>query len=122
MMTLNYGELPELFSDTTWRQLAARARMTPRQLDVARLMCRGLANKQVALWLGLSINTIGMHQRLLFRRLNVHDRVGLVVRFVLAERELRAELAALRPTALPVARSSGDMTHVRAEDVACLTA
>jgi DNA-binding CsgD family transcriptional regulator len=88
-MTGDQGWLPELFAADVWPRLGAHFGLTARQVDVARLMCRGLPNKQIATELGRSVNTVAMHQRMLFRRLAVHDRVGVVVRLVQAERALR---------------------------------
>ncbi|MBN2447922.1 MAG: hypothetical protein JXO22_14415, partial [Phycisphaerae bacterium] len=66
---------------------------------------------EVADRLNITTNTVRMHQRYLYRRLDVHDRVGLVVRLVLTEREMASEARAARAAAarprLPVAVPDG---------------
>lgn len=85
--------LARLFSRHRWGELAAFLRLTPRQLAVARLLCADYSNSEIAEWLGLSSDTVGTHLKALYRKLNVQSRVGVVVRLVLAERELRRRSA-----------------------------
>lgn len=79
------GWLPELFDDGQWRRLAECLRLPPRQAQIARLVCRGCSNRQIALHLSIAPDTVRMHLRVLFERLNIHERVGVVVRLALAE-------------------------------------
>ncbi len=83
------GCLPELFGDDQWRRLAEALNMTPRQLLVARSMCRGLKRGAIARQLGISENTVRTHVRGLFGRVGVNNRLGLIVQLVLADRALR---------------------------------
>lgn len=46
-------------------------RLTPRQLDVARLMAKGLKNVEIAEQLGLSIKTLDIHRGDVYYRLKV---------------------------------------------------
>lgn len=87
-MERSQDDLPELFSETEWRQLADRLGLTPRQLAAARLVCRACTTQQIAARIGISPDTARLHLRKLFARLDVHDRVGVVVRLVLADREI----------------------------------
>ena len=80
------GELPELFSPAEWRKLTEHLDLPTRQRDVAWLVCRGLGNKSIAARLGISANTVRMHLQRVFDRLNVRDRVGVVVRLVHVDR------------------------------------
>ena len=73
-MAGEHGWLPELFTADVWPRLGAQFGLTLRQIDVARLMCRGLPNKQIATELGRSVNTVAMHQRMLFRAWGAGDR------------------------------------------------
>ncbi len=86
-MESSQDDLPELFSEAKWRQLADRLDLTPRQLAAARLVCRGCTTQQIAARIGISPDTARLHLRKLFIRLDVHDRVCVVVRLVLADRE-----------------------------------
>lgn len=80
--------LPELFSATRWRELASALELTRRQIEVARLICRGLTNEQIARELGRSASIVRGHSDKLYQRLNVHSRVGVVVRVVLTDRQV----------------------------------
>lgn len=50
------------------------ARLTPRQIDVLRGLCRGLANKEIGRELGMSENTVRSHVAAIFRVLRVSSR------------------------------------------------
>ncbi len=90
-MEASQGDLPELFDEAKWRQLADQLDLTPRQLAAARLLCRGCTTQQIAARIGISLDTARLHLCNLFARLDVHDRVGVVVRLVLANRETSGE-------------------------------
>ena len=48
----------------------------------------GISNKAIADRLGVSHDTIRMHLRVLYRKLDITTRVGVPVRSVLAAREI----------------------------------
>lgn len=52
--------------------------LSPRERDVLRLLVQGLAAKQVARRLGISVLTIGDHQRALYRKAQVRGRDELL--------------------------------------------
>jgi two-component system nitrate/nitrite response regulator NarL len=54
--------------------------LSPRKLDVLRLLLEGLPNKTLAARLGLSENTIKVHIAGIYAELNVHNRVQAVMR------------------------------------------
>lgn len=78
--------LPELFSPRKWQVVARKLGLTPRQSDVARLICRAMTASEIAAELGVSESVVRLHTDVLFKRLNVKRRVGAVVRIVLAGR------------------------------------
>ena len=59
---------------------AGRARpedaMSPRELEVLRLVAQGLANKQIGRRLGISERTVKAHLGRVFRQLGVADRTS----------------------------------------------
>jgi DNA-binding CsgD family transcriptional regulator len=57
---------------------AAWAGLSDRETEVLRLLVRGLAAKQVARRLGISVLTVGDHQRSLYRKAGVNGRDQLV--------------------------------------------
>jgi len=54
--------------------------LSPRKLDVLRLLLEGMPNKTIASRLGLSENTIKVHIAGIYAELNVHNRVQAVMR------------------------------------------
>jgi DNA-binding NarL/FixJ family response regulator len=89
------GYLPDLFQEARWRKLAAHFGLSPRHAQIARLLCRGFRKDAIAKNLGVSQSTVRMHAIELFKRLDVHDRIGVPVRLVLADRAFRSRK---RPT------------------------
>lgn len=83
------GCLPELFTEDRWKELAAHFRLSRRQVETARLLCRGFRKSDIAKRLRVSVSAVRMHTTLLFKRLRVCDRIGVPLRLVLAERALR---------------------------------
>lgn len=82
------GLLPEIFSDQRWLKLGDHLGLTLRQRQVARLICRGMGQTAIARQLGVSSATVRWHSEALFKALDIHDRIGIPVRLVVADREL----------------------------------
>ncbi|MDX2270866.1 MAG: response regulator transcription factor [Cyanobacteriota bacterium] len=58
--------------------IQALPHLTPRELTVLRLMMQGLANKQIARQLGISIETVKEYASAAYRKLDVNDRVTAI--------------------------------------------
>ena len=56
-----------------------RKRLTPRELEVLQLICDGLSNKEIAVKLELSANTVAVHRANIMNTLGVHKTAELVV-------------------------------------------
>jgi DNA-binding NarL/FixJ family response regulator len=52
--------------------------LSPREREVALLVARGLANKEIALELGLSVGTVKQHVHHIFLKLGKHKRYRLI--------------------------------------------
>jgi len=63
---------------TEHRRGAPAEELTPRELDVLRLLARGNTNRQIAALLDLSIRTVENHRANLMGKLGLDSRVGLV--------------------------------------------
>ena len=59
-------------------------RLTSRESEVLQLVAEGLANKQVAAELGISIKTVEKHRQHLMDKLNIHETAGLT-RYAIAQ-------------------------------------
>jgi DNA-binding NarL/FixJ family response regulator len=53
-------------------------RLTPREVDVLRVMARGFRNKEIATELGISDETVQGHVKSILAKLNVNDRTAAV--------------------------------------------
>ncbi len=82
------NDLPDLFTAAQWQTLADHLGLSPRQRQVARHICRARSNDEIAAKLGISSHTVHMHMKCLFEKLDVRDRVGVVVRLVSADRSI----------------------------------
>jgi len=56
-----------------------RDRLTPRELEVLKLICDGLSTRAIAAKLGLSVNTVAVHRANIMNALGVHKTAELVV-------------------------------------------
>ena len=63
----------------TSRRGEDRTRLTPRELEVLQLICDGLSNKEIAVRLGLSANTVAVHRARIMNTLDVHKTAELVM-------------------------------------------
>ncbi|HEV8535216.1 MAG TPA: LuxR C-terminal-related transcriptional regulator [Candidatus Limnocylindria bacterium] len=54
-------------------------RLTPRELEVARLVAEGLTNKAIGVRLGIAERTAETHVRRIFGKLDLRGRVRLAV-------------------------------------------
>jgi DNA-binding NarL/FixJ family response regulator len=57
---------------------AERTRLTPRELEVLQLICKGLPNRAIAAQLNLSANTVAVHRANIMNTLGVHKTAELV--------------------------------------------
>ncbi|HEY9154060.1 MAG TPA: response regulator transcription factor [Opitutaceae bacterium] len=55
------------------------AQLSPREMDVLRLVAKGLSNKEIAAQLGLVVGTVKIHIANLFSKLSVSDRTQALV-------------------------------------------
>ncbi|NOS99455.1 MAG: hypothetical protein HOP29_02385 [Phycisphaerales bacterium] len=81
--------LPELFTPYQRKTLARRFRLTPLQSEFARLICLGHDNGRIAELLVMKRDTVRIHRKGLFERLNATDRADVPARLVAAHRAVR---------------------------------
>ncbi len=78
-----YGPLDaNLLRERHWAYLQRRYHMGPRQLQVAKLTCRGLTNEDVAKELRISPGTVKSHLRIIFNKTRTKSRITMLLRFV----------------------------------------
>ncbi len=84
----NPGE--RLLTARQWRDVSRFLQLTPRELQVARLLFLGHTREVIAAHLQVTSRTVRQYIERLHVKLKVQDRVGLVLRIV----EVRDELSA----------------------------
>jgi DNA-binding NarL/FixJ family response regulator len=71
--------------------------LTARELEVSRLIARGLSNKRIGKQLKISEQTVKNHTHTIYRKLTVSNRVELTIRLYGSGWETWTRVVALRP-------------------------
>ena len=69
---------PQISVDAIIEADAAEIQLTPRELEVIALLADGLANKEIAARLSISLHTAKFHVESLLRKLNASNRAEAV--------------------------------------------
>ena len=87
---LQHGdELPPLPLDqVTWQAIAKTLAFSPQQTRIVELILRGRQDKEIATELSLSIPTVRTYLKRIFDRIDVSDRLSLVLRIFSMAQEL----------------------------------
>ncbi len=90
-----------LLDEKKWMFLKDRYHMTPRELQVAILVCRGFNNDEIAKALNIRHGTVKTHLRNIYRRIRVKSKITLLLRLV---EDINKFYAAAEPTppAIPI--------------------
>ena len=73
---------PGLLNDEQWRIVREKYRMTPREIEIAKLICRGLSNEDIANVVQIRYGTVKTHIRNIYRRVHVKSKVAMLLRFI----------------------------------------
>jgi DNA-binding NarL/FixJ family response regulator len=71
-----------LLNEQQWSYLQVKYSMTKRELQIAKHVCRGLANEDIAQALNIRHGTVKTHIRNLYRKLWVHNKISMLLRFM----------------------------------------
>ncbi|MHC4571425.1 MAG: response regulator transcription factor [Planctomycetota bacterium] len=71
-----------LLDERQWSYLQKRFHMSPRELQVARLICDGLNNEDIARALKIKHGTVKTHLRNIYRRVRVKNKITMLLKFV----------------------------------------
>jgi len=71
-----------LLDEKQWHYIQKHYRMSPRELQVARLVCQGFTNADVADKLNVKHGTIKTHLRSIFSKVRARNKISLLLRFV----------------------------------------
>jgi DNA-binding CsgD family transcriptional regulator len=81
--SLYRGRLPvRILDDNQWLFIRKSFRMSPRELIVAKFVCGGLSNEEIATQLGIKTATIKTHLRNIYRRTRVQRKLDMLLTFL----------------------------------------
>lgn len=71
-----------ILDDNQWLFIRKSFRMSPRELIVAKFVCGGLSNGEIANRLGIKTATIKTHLRNIYRRIRVQRKLDMLLTFL----------------------------------------
>jgi len=71
-----------------WSYVQRRYELTPRERQIAELVCRGLRNGNIAGRLQIQPGTVKTHIRNIYRKVHVKSKISMLLRFVTDARAL----------------------------------
>lgn len=86
-----------LLNEQHWLHVQRRYHMSPRELQVARLVCQGLNNEEIASDLNIRHGTVKTHIRNIYRRIRVKNKIAMLLKFVSDASKFSAKSGALPP-------------------------
>ena len=77
-------EQPEvvLLNKHQWSFVQGRYELTPRERQIAELICQGLRNGKIAKVLRIKPSTVKTHTRNIYRKVHVQSKISMLLRFV----------------------------------------
>jgi DNA-binding NarL/FixJ family response regulator len=77
-----------LLDKKQWLYVQKRYSLTPRERQIAELVCQGLRNGNIARYLRIRPGTVKTHTRNIYRKVHVKSKIGMLLRFVTDARAL----------------------------------
>ena len=77
-----------LLNEKQWNYVQNRYSLTPRERQIAELVCKGLRNGNIAKYLCIRPGTVKTHTRNIYRKVHVKSKIAMLLRFVTDSREL----------------------------------
>lgn len=71
-----------LLNEKQWRYVQRRYRISPRELEVAKLICRGFVNGDIADKLNVKPGTVKTHIKSIFGKTRARNKITLLLRFM----------------------------------------
>ncbi len=80
-----------LLSQKEWSYVKRRYNLTPRECQIAELICQGLHNGKIAKFLRISPGTVKTHTRNIYRKARVKSKIAMLLRFVTDARAISTQ-------------------------------
>lgn len=71
-----------LLDGSQWSYLSQRYELTPREVQIAELICQGLRQGSIARQLDIRPGTVKTHIRNIYRKVKVKNKISMLLRFV----------------------------------------
>ncbi len=85
-----YGVTTGLLNNRQWLYLQSRYKLTPRERQIAELICQGLRNGKIANYLRIRPGTVKTHVRNIYRKAQVQSKIAMLLRFVTEAKDIHA--------------------------------
>ena len=76
------GSKLKLIKEKEWWYLADKYMLSPRELEIARLICQGARNQDIAENLDIASGTVKSHLQNIYRKVRVNSKVKLLLSFL----------------------------------------
>lgn len=86
------GSCQVLLDRRQWSYLSRRYDLTPREVQIAELVCQGLRHCSIAGRLSIQPGTVKTHIRNIYRKVKVRNKMNMLLRFVSDAREVAGDL------------------------------
>ena len=80
-----------LLDKKQWTYVQSRYSLTPRERQIAELICQGLRNGNIAKLLRIKTGTVKTHTRNIYRKVHVKSKIAMLLRFVTDSRDLSTQ-------------------------------
>jgi DNA-binding NarL/FixJ family response regulator len=77
-----------LLDKKQWSYVQIRYSLTPRELQIAELICQGLRNGSIAKTLRITPGTVKTHTRNIYRKVHVKSKIAMLLKFLTDVKEL----------------------------------
>jgi len=74
--------LVHIMDDSHWSFVRKSFRMSPREMDVAKMICSGFSNEEISSRLEIKITTVKTHLRNVYRRIRVQRKLDMLLMFL----------------------------------------
>jgi len=76
------GALEVLLDNRQWSYVQRRYELTPREVQIAEMVCRGFRNDRIARNLKIRPGTVKTHIRNIYRKVKVKSKIAMLLCFV----------------------------------------
>ena len=83
-----------LIDDGQWLYIKKQYRLTKREVEVAKLICQGFGNEEIANNLNIAYGTVRAHIRNIYRKTGVQNKIAILLKFI-------SEISKAEPKAKP---------------------